>query len=239
MQTLLLQRISFCEAQLRNQNTVNYESEPRIIEREGHYSIEKLQAVTKREPSILLALFELSFYEKILGTENRVNKDLYFKTADYYNYESVISPLFKKSVVSLVRLNGQEKMYQVVVRGITHYGHAAIQLLQDIPEELQQLYCSDCQVDNYSCEGLYKLSLNSAKALNSTSQAFKVLINHSSIKSLDISCFALPQLCQSPIPQYLISRYNEVYLNIEVYPKTDIRLTRLIWGNKKVTPLPG
>lgn len=229
MKTIFLQKTSFQKAQLKSYHTVKYESEPRIIEQENQCSIQTLLSAIKKEPSIILTLFELSFYEKILGDKNKVNKDLYFKTDDFFNYERIISPLFKKSVVSLVQLDNQEKLYQVTVCRITSFGHTMIQLLQDVPQELQQLYCSDCQLDKESDEGLYTLSLSSTKDLHGTSQTFNNLITHSNIKSIDVTCLTLPQLCESQIPKYLLTTYNELYLSISIYPKTDIRLKRLLW----------
>ena len=229
METILLRKTSLLEAGLKRHHAVEYESAPSILKQKDQYSIEKLQATTEREPAIILALFELSFYERFLGGENRVNKDLYFKTDVFYNYEEVVSALFKKSVVSLVRLDDQERLYQVTVRGITQFGHAVIQSLQNIPQELQQLYCSEYQVDRESGEGLYALSLNSAEALHNISQAFKELIDCGDIKGIDISCLTLPQFRQNEVAKYLVTKYDEVYLNISIYPNTDIRLKRLIW----------
>lgn len=208
---------------------MKYESEPRIIGQENQCSIETLQEAMEKEPSIILALFELAFYEKILGNKNKLNKDLYFKIDDFFNYESIISPLFKKCVVSLVRLDNQEKLYQVTVRGITQFGHTVIQHLQNVPQELQQLYCSDCQLDKESEEGLYTLRLSATKDLHGTSQTFNNLITNGNIKSIDVTCLTLPQLCESEIPKYLLEKYNELYLNISIYPKADIRLKCLIW----------
>lgn len=229
MQAILIQKTSFHKAQLRIYHTVKYESEPRIIEQGNQCSIKTIQATIEKEPSIILSLFELSFYEKILGNNN-LNKDLYFKTDVFFNYERIISPLFKKSVVSLVQLDDQERLYQVTVRGITQFGHTVIQHLQNVPQELHQLYCSDCSLDRESAEGLYKLRLSATEDLHGTSQAFNNLITHGNIKSIDVTCLTLPQLCESEIPKYFLEKYNELYLNISIYPKTDIRLKCLVWG---------
>ena len=211
---------------------MEYESAPYILKQANQYPIEKLRVALNREPAILLVLYELSIYEKILGIENKINKDLYFKIEKSFDFAGVISVLFQKCVISQIRLDNQERMYQVTVRGITQFGHTVMQLMQNIPHELQCLYCSEYSIDRESSEGLYVLnpisSSNSNEIPHSTDRKFK-LIDCSNIKSIDVSCLTLSQLCQNEVTQYLMAKHDKVYLSIDIYPKTDIRLKQLIW----------
>mgnify|MGYP003102831391 FL=1 len=71
METVLLEKTSLHESQLKIRNTVEYESAPYILKQANQYPIEKLRVALNREPAILLVLYELSIYEKYWGLKTR------------------------------------------------------------------------------------------------------------------------------------------------------------------------
>ena len=232
MTPILLQETSQAGGSFEN-SLIRYESSPSILKANKDDSIEELCVMVEENPPVLLTLFELSLYERLLGDENKLNQDLYLEVAEFKCMKGAIPALFKKTVASRVQLTGhQRSVYQVTVQGISRCGCKLIEHMQKekrVPYELQKLYCGFCQPDRLSKPGLYSMRIRSPGNKFEASPFYQSILNSRDVSSMDVSCFTLRQCCEDEMLLFLLSRHASVYLHIDIYPGSDTRVKRVLW----------